>query len=324
MTKLTDNQKKILKVLKNNDNLSEISRILSLDRSYVSRTVKSLSKKQLIDIVEIRSNFKEYNITEKGLALLSDSHTKNNNMKLRLHRIEIKITIPNNWKPRWEQYLNKYFTITDYKTIKLNNNEQRQFIIDTLRVKTTSSSILIYPQDIIAENVSQAERQLTETIHRIVPKVQNALKFPIYKESWNNIEISTQEWALMNDPLAKKVINDNQKLEIRINKERRVLIDFSKKVPELETTHRRYAPEDMKKIENMYQDLITEKFNPRELNKQMLHQTNYMEEFAKNVDLYNQNVLSHMKVVNEMRETMKEMRDMFKNEFKEMIKKLTD
>lgn len=303
--KITKRQINILKLLSEGNNPNVITSILRANYSSIYKSVKSLESKGLIKIDHITTNMNEYNITQKGVQLIQQKVILKT-PKIRTHRLEIKCNVPFNKQPRWEQHLNKVLTVTDYKEFEMNNWTGKKLFVDNIRVKTTTKSILFYPDDIYADSVGEAHTKITKTIERIIPKIEKKLK--INMDNWD-IEISTQEWAFQNDPVAQKYIDEGKRAIINVNGQRRIVIDYSKRIPELETVHRRHSPTDAKAIENLYRDVITGNFNHREMLKQNEMFWNNLVAQNKMVTRYAEEIQTHTKLLETATNTIRILQD---------------
>lgn len=294
---ISESQKKVLDILSKGFSQISGSAHLGVSQQYISKVAKNLESKGLIKIERIAVNLSNYLITTTGYEVLRNSpqaiaeKVVMNHPNIRIHALEIAIRIPPSMRVKWEQYLNRIFEIQDIRPVGLKNNEQGLMNIGNMRVKTTTRSVLFYPDDVYGIDTKDAEEKLIDVIIKSAEKINNTLGMKVYKRQWANIEITRQEIARLDDPIAKKYIDAGLRAKIRIGGDERIHIDFSKKVPELEAVHRRHAPEDMRKIETLYKDVITDKFNTEIVNADidsLKEKANLNEDYFENLVKQNQ------------------------------------
>lgn len=188
---------------------------------------------------------------------------------IRWHSLEVKIEVPYERQPIWEQHLNRVMELKDIRVVKLKNNEQGIFEVGKIRAKTTTKGVLFYPQDIYALDLEEARAILFNVVFKIAEKINKMLGFRIYDERLGNIQITKQEIAFRNDIVAKKYIESDLRAIVKINDQRRFIIDFSKRVPEAEFVHRRFTQEDAQKYEDFIKLLITDTFIPSNIKQRI-------------------------------------------------------
>lgn len=247
---LSTPQYEILKCLQEGLTISETATYRHVFRSSVYKVIKTLVKKSMI------RNPKRsiYELTPKGIQGLHSFVALRYN--LRQHNFHFKIEIlgsPKNWEQkRNEIRLMPYFN----KTIKLKNNEQDLLNFGKLQVKTTTKSIIIKMPTIYAKNWEDAVIQGMQIFEDSVYKIENAFKIILVKDMKANIKIISQEYASIQDALAKLYRAEGSRIYLTGDDGKIWLItDFSFSVDELEVIHPEKATDDLDAIAPMLNDL---------------------------------------------------------------------
>jgi len=142
--------------------------------------------------------------------------------------------------------------------------------------------------------------------------------------------IYNQQYARMFDPLAVEFLKTSMKENVNLTyRSDRLAIDQSKKVPELETIHKVFSKDDLRKICKFYEDLIRTDFKIEDIGD--LKEAAKLQAMA---GLYlAQNLKTHVDVLNEIKTAIVELRkagttpsicDTFEEETKTSQKVLDD
>jgi len=109
--------------------------------------------------------------------------------------------------------------------------------------------------------------------------------------------------------LAKEYNKSRQKLLINAKEDNKAwaVIDFSLSEDEFETLHPKTAEKDMNKVKDYFEDIRDNfHYKPSE-------STDLLIGVAKNQQMFNENLVKHMKVLDNMNKTMKDIRKGLKN-----------
>lgn len=250
---ISDPRFEVLKLLQDNHTVTEISSIRETTRRATYKILSSLEEKGLIENVGSEKQ-KVYNITRKGLeGIHSFVGLKYN---LRGHHIGYKIEVlgsQKNWDKKRQQLVRLPFF---NKRIKLKNNDQQLFSYQKLEIKTTSRSVIINLPEIFSKNIEEAVIQSMDMLYDSLPKIERLFKIKLVKDYKANITIISQEWASLQDALAKLYRVENKKLYVTDEEGKIWLIaDYSFNVDELETVLPESSDEDMGIVKRYMNDL---------------------------------------------------------------------
>jgi len=282
-----------LKLLQEGLSISEIAKYRHVSRQAVYDILKTLNKKGLVS----HPKRSVYDLTEKGISTLHSFVALR--YKLRQHNLHFKIKVlesPKNWElKRNEIRFMPYYN----KTIKLKNNEQELLNFGRLQLKTTSKSIIIKIPTLYAKDWEHAVIQAMQILEDSLYKIERLFKIRLVKDLKANITVISQEYAMIQDALAKLYRYEENRLYLTGEDGKIWLItDFSFSTDETEFIHPDKATDDVEAIAPMLNDL---RKNPttfseiRETIKDMV-----------GVQVLNaQNINKHQRVLDEMLITLK-------------------
>ena len=278
----------ILKCLQEGLCITEIAKYRRVNRSSVYKVLSSIVKKGLV------SNPKRsiYELTNKGIEGLHSFVALR--YKLRQHNLHFKIAVlesPRNWEQRRNELRQMpYFN----KTIKLKNNEQDLFNYGNLKIKTTTKSIIIKMPTIYSKDWEDAIIQAIQILEDTIPKIESKFKIRLVKNYKANIKIISQEYASIQDALAKLYRNEGNRLYLTGEDGKIWLItDLSFSTDELEMIHPNKATDDLDAIAPMLNDL---RKNPTTFSE-VRQETREVMQVARSVM---QNEVKHQKVLDEI------------------------
>jgi DNA-binding PadR family transcriptional regulator len=286
-----------LKLIQTGLCISEIAKYRKIKRSSVYKTLHSLIEKGLI------SNPKRsmYELTNKGIEGLHSLVAFK--YKLRQHNLHFKIKIlesPKNWElKRNELRQIPYFN----KTLKLKNNEQDLFNYGKLQIKTTTKSVIIKVPTIYAEDWEHAIIQAMSILEDAIYKIEKLFKIFLIKDYKSNITIISQEYAKIQDALAKTYRNEGNRLYLTGDDGKIWLItDLSFSTDETEFIHAERATDDLDAVAPFLNDL---RRNPTTMSdiKDVIKDLVMVQVADK------QNINKHQKVLDEMLITMKKIQE---------------
>lgn len=295
--------KKVIKEVKNTEyellkylsqflTIKQISILRKTSRTAVYKGIYSLLNKSLI-----RKIGKSYELTDEGFSRLN-SFIKSSN-QIRLHNLAIKIKILN--KPNnWDLMRSKIVEIRNLsKQVDLTNNSYQIHSFKSLKVKTTTNSIIFYLPSIYGSNTDICLSEALEMTFKAIPKVESIFKINLIKDRKVNIEIISSHYAKLQDSLARIYHNENNKLYVKDESGKVWLIaDFSFKVDELETIDNLRSKEDMDTVKEFLNDL---RKNPATM-------TNVLEMIkmvTANQVIFDKNFQSHLKAINTLTKEIK-------------------
>lgn len=290
----------VLKLLQDNHTVTEISKIRKTTRRATYKILSALEEKSYIENVG-GEKIKVYNITRKGLEGIHSFVALKH--KLRQHNLSFKIEVldsPKNWdKKRQNLTRLPYFN----KNIELKNNHQQLFSYQKLEIKTTTKSVIIKLPHIYAKTIEKAVIQSMDMLYDSVPKIEKLFKVKLVKDYKANITIISQEYARLQDAIAKTYRMEKKKLYVK-NAEGKIwlIADYSFKTDELETVLPDSADEDMDTVHNHLNDLRENRPRPvSEIDKEVVNLKGVFPAMQE----YNENLKLHTAVQRAQLETQK-------------------
>ena len=285
-------QYEVLRSIQNGLSVSEIAEYRKVNRSSVYKVIATLTKRGMVTRIQRGV----YDLTEKGIKGLHSFVAFR--YKLRQHNLGIKISILQSPK-NWEQKRNELRQIPYFnKSIKLKNNEQELFNFGKLQVRTTTKSVIIKMPTIYSKNWEEAIVQAMGILETTIPKLENAFKIKLVKDYKANMKIISQEYAIIQDSLAKLYRNEGNRIYLTGDDGKIWLItDFSFSEDELEVIHPDRSADDLDAIAPFMNDL---RKNPTTL-------SNIREETKEVLDVakaHSQNVIKHQKVLDKIYQQM--------------------
>lgn len=294
---LTDKQPynaqfEVLKKVQEGFGINEIAKYRKVHRQSVYEVISSLIKKGLITKISRGV----YDLTSKGTETLHQFAQLRYN--LRQHNINFKIKIlssPKNWdKKRHTLTQLPYFN----KRIVLKNNEQELFNFGKVQVRTTTKSIIVKIPTIYSKTTEEAIIQSFDCLYEIIPKIEKLFSISLIKDYKSNITIISQEYASLEDPLAKVYKREGSQLLVTDSTGKVWMItDFSFSANETEFISSQKAIDDTDAIMPMLNDL---RKNPTTFSEVRQSISGLLE-----ISKYQAvNVIKHQKVLDEMLTTL--------------------
>ena len=243
-------QSEILKAFSDFLTISDIIKLRKTSRNAVYKIIKSLLKKGFIER-KSRGIYEPTKAGKEGLhSLIGLSY------KLRQHNLSIKIKVlesPKNWDKRRSQIITMpYFN----KRVQLKNNSYDLLTYGKIQLKVTSQSVIFKFPTLYTSTIDEAIIQTLNLLYEAIPKVENLFKIKLIKDYKGNITIISQEYARINDSLAKLYKKEDNKLYVTDEQGKIWLIaDYSFSVSELETISPDKADEDMRIVHTFFNDL---------------------------------------------------------------------
>ncbi len=286
-----------LKLLQEGLNMSEIARYRHVSRQAIYDILSTLNKKGLVR----HPKRSLYELTDKGIHTLHS--LVGLRYKLRQHNLHFKIKVlesPRNWElKRNELRFMPYFN----KTIKLKNNEQDLFNFGRLQVKTTTKSVIIKMPTIYATDWEHAVIQAMGILEDNIFKIEKMFKIILVKDYKSNIKIISQEYAKIQDALAKLYRSEGNRIYLTGDDGKIWLItDFSFSTDELEFIHTEKATDDVDAIAPFFNDLRKNPITFTEVKQSIGEVMNVQIADARNR-------VKHQKVLDEILITFKKIND---------------
>lgn len=287
----------VLKYVQQGLNVSQIAAARKVSRTAIYKVLSSL-----IDKGQIRKvGYSVYELTEKGTQGLHS--LVGLRYKLRQHNLHFKIEVlesPKNWDLKRNEIRQlPYFN----RTLKLKNNEQDLFNYGKLQVKTTSKSVIIKMPTLYAANWEDALVQAMGILEDAIVKLEKAFKIRLVKDYKANIKIISQEYARIQDALAKIYRHEGNRIYLTGDDGKIWLItDFSFSVDETEFIHPNKATDDIDAIAPFLNDL---RRNPTTMTEMRQH----VGELQAVVASHARNEIKHQKVLDEILTTFKKLND---------------
>jgi DNA-binding PadR family transcriptional regulator len=240
----------VLKGIQEGLSISEIAKYRHVQRSSIYKIIATLNKKGLVR----HPKYSIYELTDKGIQGLHSFVGLR--YKLRQHNLHFKCKVlesPKNWElKRNELRTMPYFN----KTLKLKNNEQDLLNFGRLKIKTTSKSIIIKIPTIYATDWEHAVVQAIGILEDALFKIEKQFKILLVKDYKANITIISQEYARIQDAIAKLYKKEGNRIYLTGDDGKIWLItDFSFSTDELEFIHPGKATDDVDAIAPFLNDL---------------------------------------------------------------------
>ena len=232
---LSETQKEILNLLYKNVKVVNIAKQRGTSRNSVYKVINKLKSKGLI----IHDVKRGYRTSHFGLGSYEPTNKKSEIYRLHNQRFTIQI-------------LDK---TTSYKnTLKKTNKTIR----DNNTIQLYDNNIVIYAnKDFWGMTVDQCFEKSSVYWDRFIRVLENDYNIILIKPRKCVIKDFGCHIAKTDDPLAKEVILNNEKMQVYApDGKLRLIIDNSFNLAEFEAVHKDTAPKDMKKIEQHYNDVL--------------------------------------------------------------------
>jgi DNA-binding PadR family transcriptional regulator len=239
-----------LKLLQEGLCISEIAKYRHVNRSSVYKILKTLNKKGFIR----HPKYSLYELTEKGVEGLHSFVGLR--YKFRQHNLHFKCKVlesPRNWELKRNEIRQiPYFN----KSLKLKNNEQDLLNYGKIQIKTTTQSIIIKMPTIYAKDWEHAIIQAMSILEDKLFQIEKIFKVRLVKDYKANITIISQEYAKIQDALAKLYRKEKNRIYLTGEDGKIWLItDFSFSTNETEFIHPEKATDDVDAIAPFLNDL---------------------------------------------------------------------
>jgi DNA-binding PadR family transcriptional regulator len=308
----------VLKKIQEGLSITEISKYRAVSRQAIYDILSSLFKKGWITRIA-KGN---YDLTSGGIQALHGFVRLRYN--LRQHNINFKISILESHK-NWEKKRHKITQLPYFnKRIKLKNNEQELFNFGRIQIRTTTKSVIIKIPTIYTKTTEEAVIQSIDCLYNAIPKIEKLFSIRLIKDYKANITIISQEYASINDSLAKIYRKEGNQLYVTDEQGKVWMItDFSFSQDETEFISQERSIDDTDAIMPMLNDLRRNPTTFSEVREVLSLQANIMNGIQQNQLIFDRNMKSHLEVLDKIGNGVKEQTEVMKG-IKELLNSLGD
>jgi len=264
-------KKERIDILLKTQSISEVAKILKIDRSSLTKYFKRLENAKLIE-------------NKEGFWIRTD----NDENLVELHNLRVSFACNEIHEGYLQIEQNKgnlsYENNSHFKQKLIYIKEIPNFLI------RSSNSKLIFQQrkgfQFRLERDNQAIDKLYDLISESILKHLDTLekKFRITPKNMNEIsmEVDSNHIAYVNEHIARKIVSKDESIKVLSNGKERVIVDLSagKDKPHLEFTDKEYAQPDSKNYEQFFQRFLKGEFNNLVKEKDFLYQLDQFNERA--------------------------------------------
>ncbi len=253
---LKDSKWLILLLLKEGRNRKEIEDTLKLTKSTVLGHIRDMKKKELVSYKSVFI----YHLTPKGYEITYEEFKNMFNRAGGRFPPEIQVD-------KRKRFHNLFFTsqILEFPSIIPSNAEQKEFSKNNTYyaikykngiVKYHTKKAILQVGDFTASDVDDGSLETIKRLNLLIEEIQNdGFKLDkVYKTSQYHIAHMWHPLAMLFKVSGSCIIVED-----------RLIIDFSHKVPELETINKNIAEEDMKKMEVIHKAFLDSPLNNAEI-----------------------------------------------------------
>jgi len=228
--------------------------------------VKRIAKRFNISIKTVykhRSNFIKKGFINRYNELIEEGRKiiyYDNKEDFRLNNVRVSIDVPQQYREKLGKIrynlltLKKIYFEREYLGNKI---DYPIFSLDRAIVRVYQDKITIRMPDIWERTAEDCTDLLLELIFEYISKLEKLYKIELICDDKLNLAIVSNDYANIRNILAEKYRNENNVFYLRDkNKELRIIIDFSHKLPELEAVHKNYAERDIVKVNKQINDWI--------------------------------------------------------------------
>jgi len=277
-----------LKLLNEGLKITEIAKLRRVSRQAIYDILSTLNSKGYLR----HPSRSLYELTDKGIHTLHSLVALR--YKLRQHNLHFKIAVLESHK-NWDKKRNELRQLPYFnKTLKLNNNEQDLFNYGKLQIKPTSKSVIVKMPTIYATDWEHAVIQAIGILESTIIKIEKAFGVRLIKDYKANIKVISQEYARIQDALAKIYRAEGNRIYLTGEDGKIWLItDFSFSTDETEFIHPDKATDDIDAIAPFLNDL---RKNPTTLTDMRGH----IAQLQGIVHSWAKNQVKHQKVLDEI------------------------
>ena len=292
---ISKSQAEVLQGLAKFLNITEIAKHRKCSRQAIYKVLKSLLKKGLIEKIGYA-----YGLTEKGRQGLHSFMGLSS--KLRQHNLAFKFEVLDSQK-NWDKKRSMLVSLPYFsRKVDLRNTSYELLNFGRAKVKTTSRSVIFVLPAIYSSDVDSALVEAIDMLYALVPQIEGVFKVKLIKDRKANIKIISQEYARLEDSVARLYRKEDNKLYVRDeNGEVWLIADYSFSVDELETVSPNRADEDMDAVHPFLNDLRKNPTTFSELKDIIIGVTH-------NQGIFDANMKSHLEVLDKIGKAVDELR----------------
>jgi len=301
----------IIELLNEGKNQKDVCSILGRSKSNVAYHFSKLKAQGVIEQIAYgtwkvsQNKFKTSSKTKVGDPLTFSPTSS----KIRGHGFKFRVQIPklHNWSRR-EVYLQK----KNISYSLINKGFTHKIIVKGHIVWLSSSSVVVYFKknfSILADSARGAEERAFYELMSVMKSLESMFKCSFRIGKSFKVRLFGSHHALMNNGLAKEYNHNKEKLRVFSKDGLWLLIDDSFGFDELECVHPTTARADMDGVVNMFFNSLKEApFSAYDFKKTF----HLMEKQAEQNDLYAENIRSHLSAIQELRDSMKDIKKLVK------------
>ena len=296
---LTDNDRKILRELKNNPEGLRVKTIIKLTTLKQRVVYKRLNLLREMDLIE--NIFPLWKIVngqyEKCAKLLDDSNI------FELHNISyvVKLLKKPDWWSKRKNYLIrlKEWQFKEVNFGKNGSNPYHQIINENFVIQCYAESLIIIARKrYYSNNPYETSIKAISDILDLLEWLCERFRFDFWCNGVPHLEVRNNDFNRMNDALANRVKKSKGKFLVEIDERRKVWVDMSEPFGK-EANY----PGGQEKMEKITKDYLTkEVLLPSEIQR-------LVGENARSMSYYAENMRSHVEAIQTLSQTVKELKD---------------
>lgn len=297
-TSISQKQVIFLKEIKSNNSISKIALKHKISRTAVYKTVNRLIKKGLIKRLENGV----YTLTEKSVNLLKKVYTSTPD-EIRSNNVRFEVKILKKSK-NWDQRRVGILLKKNYPYKPNKRNSTFSYTYNQIRIVLGRDNINFIMPSLIENTPFEAFEQNLQMLLDTIPIIENDFKILLIKDRYCNMKIVTQEYALIDNELAKKYAKEGNNLFLyNENNELWLIIDHSFE-HELEAVHPKTAVPDATTVHRFLNDLRRNPATISDINNAIMANVKIQKTSMEMQEVYNQNIVKHLNVLDTMKETL--------------------
>lgn len=304
----------IINHIKNGKNQSEIAHLLNRSQNNIAYHFAKLKASRVIEQIGYgvwivtKNNIKTTSKTKVGNPLTfhpttSKLHTKYDEIRGHSFRFRVQLPKVDNWSKR-EIYLKKNHIKYDV----INKGYTHKILVKDHIVWLSSGSIVVYFKkgySVFAESAGAAEERAFFELVSLMKRLESMFKVSFRIGKSFKVKLFGSHNALMRNGLAKEYNRNKEKLRVYSKDGLWLLIDDSFGLDELETVHPSSSKSDMDGvIKPFFNGLKEFPFVPQDHHR-LAHAVLSLTD---NTNLYVENIKSHLSAIQELRDSMKDIK----------------
>lgn len=236
----------------------KISKSLKKSRKNVYKHILNLTKKGFYE------KFK--GVTRAGFVAMGYAH--GSRKFFRINGVQIFYQLPLNVeKLKWKRFVGcvlsgKKVSFEAMPFLRnrtgITDRPKRFWVFDKYDARVHANGVMVYFPSIFGETGSDAELNLLRLVQVVGGELNRIFGISFFDENSLRIRLLKYELAHLDDSVAKEFRREGRKLSVSIDGKKRVIIDFSFKVDELESVSVAYGLQDQDVLQTFFKDLLKE------------------------------------------------------------------